>query len=63
MDAILGEEDMRKRGFHYEGSGPPQVNSDELQALDQRAMLSEVDRLNDLTVIANLEFRTMSTRR
>ena len=54
-EAILSEAEMKRRGFYSEGGGPPQVDADELQALDQQAMLAEDERLNDLTVIANLE--------
>ncbi|CAK9048969.1 Reverse transcriptase Ty1/copia-type domain-containing protein, partial [Durusdinium trenchii] len=54
-EAILNEAEMKRRGFYSEGGGPPQVDADELRALDQQAMLAEVERLNDLTVIANLE--------
>ena len=54
-EAILSEDEMKMRGFYNEGGGPPQVDADELQALDQQAMLAEVERLNDLTVVANLE--------
>ena len=36
-----------------EGRGPPQVSDEELQSLDQQAMLTEVARLDDLQVLAN----------
>ena len=54
-EAMLSHEEMKKRGFFSEGNGPPQVSVEELQVLDQQAMLSEVNRLHDLQVIANLE--------
>lgn len=55
IETVLSEEEMKKRGFYNEGGGPPQVSAEELQKLGQQTMLSEVDRLNDLTVIANIE--------
>ena len=55
-EAILSEAEMKRRGFYNEGGGPP-------QALDQQAMSAEVERLNDLTVIANLEANDLMWRR
>ena len=51
---FLTQEDMKKRGFYDEGRGP-QVSEEELQVLDQQAMLAEVSRLDDLQVLANVE--------
>ena len=51
----LSEDEMRQRGFYDEGKGAPNVSFEELQILDQQAMLNEVARLDDLSVIANLE--------
>ena len=39
-DAVLTKEEMEKRGFFDEGAGPPQVSPEELQVLDQQAMLT-----------------------
>lgn len=39
---FLTQEEMKKRGFFDEGRGPPSVSEEELQALDQQAMLTEV---------------------
>ena len=52
---FLTQEDMKKRGCYDEGRGPPQVREEELQVLDQQAMLAEVSRLDDLQVLANVE--------
>ncbi|CAK8995861.1 Retrovirus-related Pol polyprotein from transposon TNT 1-94 [Includes: Protease [Durusdinium trenchii] len=52
---FLTQEEMKRRGFHDEGRGPPQVSEEELQVLDQQAMLAEVSRLDDLQVLANVE--------
>ena len=41
-DAVLTKEEMEKRGFFNEGGGPPKVNPEKLQMLDQQAMLAEV---------------------
>ena len=54
-DNMLSEEEMKKRGFYDEAKGAPNVSVEELQILDQHAMLNEVARLDDLSVIANLE--------
>ena len=60
-EAMLSQEEMKKRGFFSEGNGPPQVSVEELQILDQQAMLSEVNRLHDLQVIANLQWKQVRT--
>lgn len=56
-EALLSHEEMERRGFFNEGGGPLQVSVDELQVLDQQAMLAEVSRLNDLTVIEQMNLR------
>ena len=37
---FLTQEDVKRRGFYDEGRRPPQVSEEELQVLDQQAMLA-----------------------
>ena len=46
---------MRLRGFFDEGAGPPELTSEELDALDQIALLEELERLKQLSVIRDFE--------
>ena len=48
-------EEKRKRGFHSEDAGPPEVTAEELAFLDKQAMYAELDRLRKLDVICDVQ--------
>eukprot|EP00435_Cladocopium_sp_Y103_P023304 s2901_g5.t1 len=51
----VSAEDKRKRGFHNEEAGPPEVSAEELAFLDKQAMFTELERLRKLEVICDVQ--------
>ena len=51
----VSDEEKIRRGFRNEEAGPPETTPEELAQLDKQAMYTELDRLRQLDVIADVE--------
>ena len=51
----IPNEEKRRRGFHSEEIGPPDVIAEELASLDKQAMYAELDRVRKLEVICDVQ--------
>jgi hypothetical protein len=51
----ISPEEKKRRGFHNEEAGPPNVCAEELAWLDKQAMFTELERLRKLDVIGDVQ--------
>ena len=51
----ISPEEKKRRGFHNEETGPPNVCAEELAWLDKQAMFTELERLRKLDVIGDVQ--------
>ena len=51
----ISPEEKKRRGFHNEEAGPPNVCAEELARLDKQAMFTELERLRKLDVIGDVQ--------